>query len=67
MASAEELLSRPLSTEPPDVSDWLEGSAQSGTRTHFAPIAVFESLYETPTDYDLTAVQLYEEAYTRFE
>jgi hypothetical protein len=49
------------------VSDWLEGAAQSGTTAHFAPIAVFESLHETPADYDLTAWQLYEEAFNRFE
>lgn len=67
VASVEELLTRPFLREAPDASDWLEGSAQTGTRAHFAPIAVFESLHETPADYDLTAWQLYEEAYNRFE
>jgi hypothetical protein len=67
VASAEELLARPFLSEAPDVSNWLEGSAQSGTRAHFAPIAVFESLYETPADHDLMAWRLYEDAYNRFE
>lgn len=67
VASAEQLLARPFLPEAPDASDWLEGSAQTGTSAHFAPIAVFESLHETPADYNLTAWQLYEETYHRFE
>jgi len=67
VASAEELLSRPFPREVPETSDWLDGEAQSVTNAHFAPIAVFASLHETPADYDLTAWQLYEEAYNRFE
>jgi hypothetical protein len=67
VASAEELLARPFTSAAPEISDWLEGSAQSGTTAHFAPIAVFESLHETPADYDLTAWQLYDAAYSRLE
>ena len=67
VASAEELATRPFSAAPADTSDWLEGAAQSGTRAHFDAIAVFESLHETPADYDGTAWQLWEQAYGRFE
>ena len=67
VASADELLSRPFPREAPETSDWLDGEAQSVTDAHFAPIAVFASLHETPADYDLTAVRLYEEAYKCFE
>lgn len=66
VASAEELAARPFSAALADTSDWLEGAAQRGTRAHFVAIAVFESLHETPADYDGTAWQLGEQAYGRF-
>ncbi|WP_430781527.1 hypothetical protein [Actinoplanes sp. G11-F43] len=67
MASVEEMVSRPFPDAAPDVSDWLEGVGQSGAGAHFVPVAVFESLYETPADYDLTAAAVYAEVYERFE
>jgi hypothetical protein len=66
-AVAEELLARPFLDTREDASDWLEGAAQTGSRGHFKPIAVFESLHETPADFDGTAWQLQEEAYEGFE
>ena len=67
VASAEELVSRQFLGAPEDTSDWLEGAAQTGARALFAPIAVFESLHETPADYEGTAWRLWEEAYNGFE
>ncbi|WP_410809445.1 hypothetical protein [Micromonospora sp. 067-2] len=67
VASAEELVERPFIGASADTSDWLEGAAQSGARALFVPIAVFESLHETPADYDGTAWRLWEEAYSGFE
>ncbi|MER7005151.1 hypothetical protein ABT297_19165 [Dactylosporangium sp. NPDC000555] len=37
---------------PAHSSGWLDGSAQSGPEAHFAPVAMQESLYETPADDD---------------
>jgi hypothetical protein len=46
---------------------WLEGVAQTGAAACFVPVAVFESLHETPADEDGTAWRLWEEAYHGFE
>lgn len=67
VASAEELAVRPFPDTSAPTGAWLEGMAQSGADAHFAPIAVFESLHETPADYDGTAWRLHEEAYNGFE
>ena len=67
VAVAEDLAVRPFSTAAADTSDWLEGMAQRGARAHFAAIAVFESLHETPADHDGTAWRLWEQAYGGFE
>ncbi|MCO8274416.1 hypothetical protein M1L60_27835 [Actinoplanes sp. TRM 88003] len=67
VASAQELVSQQFPEGAEDTSDWLEGVPQIGARAAFAPIAVFESLHETPADYDGTAWRLWEEAFHGFE
>jgi len=48
----EELVMRPFPIGPAGGDQWLVGLAQSGPEAHFAPIAMSESLYETPADDD---------------
>lgn len=67
VSSVEELVARQFLGVPTNAGEWLEGLAQSGSDALFTPIAVFESLYETPADYAGTAGDLWEEAYRDFE
>ncbi|MFG2045348.1 hypothetical protein [Dactylosporangium sp. NPDC048998] len=67
VALAEEMLARPFPEGPADCSDWLIGLAQSGPEAHFAPIAMSESLYETPADYDGRIGELWLEVWNDFE
>ncbi|MEV8511944.1 hypothetical protein [Dactylosporangium sp. NPDC051484] len=60
------MVTRPFPDGPTGGSDWLVGLAQSGPEAHFAPIAMSESLYETPADYDGSIGELYDEVYRDF-
>jgi len=66
VALAAELVTRRFPDGATDGSDWLEGLPQSSQKAHFAPIAMSESLYETPADYDGRIGELYEEVYNDF-
>ncbi|UWZ37661.1 hypothetical protein Drose_05140 [Dactylosporangium roseum] len=64
---AEELVTRPFPDGPAHDSSSLDGSTQSGPEAHFVPIAMQESLYETPADYDGSIGELYDDVYDEFE
>ncbi|WP_432985872.1 hypothetical protein [Dactylosporangium sp. CA-233914] len=64
---AEELVTRPFPDGPVHGSGWLDGSAQSGPEAHLAPIAMQESLYETPADHDGTIGEPSDDVYDKFE
>lgn len=63
---AEDLATRPFPDGSAYSSDWLDGLAQSAPGAHFVPIAMSESLYETPAD-DGSIIERYDEVYNDFE
>jgi hypothetical protein len=64
---AEDLVAQPFPDGATGGNEWLMGLAQSGPKAHFAPIAMSESLYETPADDDGSIDELYGGVYRDFE